>query len=130
MNFEFKVHDSNSIIMSNEEVDKLLRRIYELEEKIKDLNETIESMINANKDDVHLFAIPLKEFLPIEKKYKDKIQKLQSELGKCISIIEEMCVDDCGVDLSKENRESLESIIMGNDEKCRQFLESIKTEEK
>ena len=50
------------------------------------------------------------------------------QLEESLRLIEEMCIDDCGIDLAKEDRESLESIIMGNDEKCVKFLNKLKNE--
>lgn len=57
-----------------------------------------------------------------------ELETTKRQLEESIQLIEEMCVDDCGIDLAKEDRESLESIIMGNDEKCIEFLNKLQNE--
>lgn len=61
-------------------------------------------------------------------KLKQELETTKKLLDEARTIIEEMCVDDCGIDLANEDRESLEAIIMGNDEKCAKFLAKLSKE--
>ena len=58
---------------------------------------------------------------------QQELETTKKLLDEAITLIEEMCVDDCGIDLAKEDKESLEAIIVGNDEKCQKFLAKLKT---
>lgn len=66
--------------------------------------------------------------------YKDQIQyeimwKVECEKNKILTqVLEELCIDDCGIDLEKETKESLMEILTMNDLRARAALSLLRGE--
>lgn len=52
--------------------------------------------------------------------------KLKALLKEAVKVIEESCVDDCGVDLTKMFHDELRMVIQAQDLRARAFLEKVK----
>ncbi len=76
-------------------------------EEIDKLKETIESMVNANKDEVHLFAVPMKEYIPRVKEFESTIQKLKEENCKYSDMIHHQAQREANLSLQLQKRDKL-----------------------
>ena len=66
-------------------------------------------------------------YIPLPNKQME-INELKKQIADYERVIEESCVDDCGINLLVSHRNTLESIIRATDLKAREVLAKYKSE--
>lgn len=60
---------------------------------------------------------------------EDYVLRLEKKNKIITQALEELCIDDCGIDLEKETRESLVGMLIANDLKARAALALCEVED-